>query len=106
MTDTDARAIAEQIREWARYCFTTHGNDAHLYNGLSDLAVAIAAAIHAAHQAGREEAAKVKAEKKFSDAPDYYDNGDEAQAWANGYNDALIDLRESLRARAEEHKAQ
>ncbi len=30
--------LASDIKEWAAYCFTHHGQDARLYNGLADLA--------------------------------------------------------------------
>lgn len=36
--EADAATLREQVREWAIYCFTRHGNDAHLYNGLAELA--------------------------------------------------------------------
>jgi hypothetical protein len=31
-------AMRAALHQWAIYCFTKHGNDAHLYNGLADLA--------------------------------------------------------------------
>lgn len=33
----DLVALKKEIQRWALYCFTRHGNDAHLYNGLAAL---------------------------------------------------------------------
>ena len=114
MTDHDARAIAEQISEWAKYCFTKHGNDAHLYNGLSDLAGVVAAALHAAHQAGKAENSNIvdAAEQwlKWRDerqriirAGDY--GSREWQDAGEAFGNSAVALVLAVRARAEEHKA-